>query len=114
MSLILSPLRCPWCQQSVSKKSLEELGLLKTYLARQAFPCPHCQKSVTLPEKAESMISSGLFVAVILAPLFYYYNWLFIDPRLLFGLGVALVLTGAWFQKLQKVTEPSESTHEQE
>ena len=114
MSLILSPLHCPWCQHAVTKSELREQGLMKTYLAREAFPCPHCQQSVTLPEKAESLISSGLFIAVILAPLFYYYQWLFIDPRLLFGLGVALVITGALFQKLQKVIEPSESDNEQE
>lgn len=106
MSLILSSLRCPWCAQAVSKSQLKEQGSLKAYLARKPFTCPHCQQAITLPEKAETLISSGLFVAVILAPLFYYYQWLFIDPPVLFALGVALVVVGIWLQKLIKVITP--------
>lgn len=105
MSLILSRLHCPWCQATVTKQQLKESGSLKAYLAREAVPCPHCQKLIELPEKAETMISSGLFIAVILAPLFYLYGWLNLNPFILFGLGVALILAGAWFQKLQKVLE---------
>lgn len=105
MSLILNPLRCPWCGQTLSKAQLREQGLLKALLARQPLPCPHCQQLVSLPERAEQLISSGLFVAVILAPLFYYYQWLSLNPKLLFGLGLALVFTGAVMQRLQKVTE---------
>lgn len=102
MSLILNPLRCPWCGQAISKAQLRERGLLKACLARQPFDCPHCQRAVTLPERAEKLISSGLFVAVILAPLFYYYQWLSLDPRLLFGLGLALVITGLLTQRLHQ------------
>lgn len=107
MSLILSRLRCPWCQTPVTKQELNDGGQLKAYLARETVLCPHCQKPIALPEKAETMISSGLFIAVILAPLFYLYGWLNLNPFILFGLGVALILAGAWFQKLQKA-EPAE------
>ena len=103
MSLILSSLRCPWCQQPVTKAELRDSGALKAYLAREPVDCPHCGRGISLPEKAETMISSGLFIAVILAPMFYLYGWLGVNPMILFGLGVALVLAGAWFQKLQKV-----------
>ncbi|UTA49076.1 hypothetical protein L1F30_05880 [Simiduia sp. 21SJ11W-1] len=108
MSLILSRLKCPWCETPVTKAELKEKNLLQVYLKRQAFPCPHCNQSITLPERAEKMISSGLFVSVFLAPVFAYGGWLSINPALLFSLGVALVLTGVYFQKLQKVTASHE------
>lgn len=105
MSVILSRLKCPWCQTPVTKAQLKANGLLQAYLKREAVTCPHCQGRIALPEKAETMISSGLFVAVFLAPLFAYFNWLSVNPVWLFSLGVALVITGLYFQKLQKVTD---------
>lgn len=108
MSLILSRLRCPWCQQTVTKAEVKHSGQLKAYLAREAIHCPHCEQPIALPEKAETMISSGLFIAVILAPLFYLYGWLKLNPLYLFGLGIALILAGAWFQRLQKVEDDSD------
>ncbi|MBB3168893.1 hypothetical protein [Simiduia aestuariiviva] len=113
MSLILSRLKCPWCQTPVTKAQLKEQNLLQVYLKRQAFPCPHCQQQITLPERAEKLISSGLFVSVFLAPIFAYSGWLGINPALLFSLGVSMVLTGIYFQKLQKVDAAEEPQHEQ-
>jgi endogenous inhibitor of DNA gyrase (YacG/DUF329 family) len=111
MSLILSRLQCPWCQTPVTKGQLKADNQLKAYLNRQPIACPHCQQPIALPERAEKMISSGLFMCVVLAPLFMIYNWLNINPFALFALGTALVAAGIYFQKLQKVTE-QEPPHE--
>lgn len=76
---------------------------MKAFLARKTFACPHCQQQIQLPERAEKLVSSGLFVAVIIAPLFYYWGWNAIDPKILFALGLAITITGLILQKLQKV-----------
>ncbi len=102
MALLFKPLRCPHCQQPVDKPLLRHHGQLKTFLKRQAFPCPHCNRAVIFPEKADTPVSLGLFVAVILAPLFHFWQISFIDSRYLFGLGLAIILVGGFTQKLHK------------
>lgn len=86
----------------MDKALLKRRGLLKPFLQRQPFPCPHCQKSVQLPENAETLTSVGVFVAVILAPLFHYWQLLNIPALYVFGIGLALILFGLWSQKLVK------------
>lgn len=90
----------------MDKALLKRRGLLKPFLARQPFPCPHCQGSIKLPEGAETMTSIGLFVAVILAPLFYFWQLPSIEPVYIFGLGLAIMLFGMWSQKLEKAPKP--------
>ncbi len=86
----------------MDKALLKRHGLLKPFLQRQPFACPHCQKSVQLPENAEKLTSMGLFVAAILAPLFHYWQLIKIPSLYVFGIGLALLLFGLWSQKLVK------------
>ncbi|TQV86294.1 hypothetical protein FKG94_01725 [Exilibacterium tricleocarpae] len=102
MALVLKPLRCPYCKEPVDKRLLRQRGLLKPFLARKPFPCPHCDKSILFPEKADTLVSAGLFVAVILAPLFHFWELQLLDPRYLFALGAAIVAVGLITQKMVK------------
>ena len=102
MALVVKPLRCPYCRQPMDKPLLRRHGLLKPFLARQPFPCPHCEKAILFPEKADTVVSAGLFVAVILAPLFHFWELQLLDPRLLFALGAAITVAGLFTQKLVK------------
>ena len=102
MALVFKPLRCPHCQKSVTKPLLKQRGLLQTFLKRQPFACPHCQEQVVLPEKYETAISSGVFLAVFIAPLFYLWDVALMDSKLLFGFGAVLAIGGLLMQKLHK------------
>ncbi|MBU3069559.1 hypothetical protein KOI40_06975 [Aestuariicella sp. G3-2] len=102
MALVLKSLRCPHCQQPVDKPLLKERGLLQTFLKRKPFPCPHCEEQVVLPEKYETLISVGILISVILAPLLLIWEVSFLDSRAVFGLGAALAITGLITQKLDK------------
>lgn len=102
MALLIKPLRCPHCQQPIDKPLLKRHGQLKTFLQRKAFPCPHCGQSVVLPELSETMISVGILIAAILAPLFHLWDVSFIDSRLVFATGAMLVIAGVATQKLHK------------
>ena len=107
MAILLKPLRCPHCGDPMDKPLLRREGLLKPFLARKAFPCPHCQKAVIFPEKADTIVSMGLFVAVILAPLFHFWSVDFIGSKPLFALGAAITLAGLMTQKLNTAPESS-------
>lgn len=85
----------------MDKALLKREGLLQPFLQRKAFPCPHCQASIKLPEGVETLTSVGIFLAVILAPLFHFWQ-LGLEPLYIFALGLALVLFGLWSQKLVK------------
>lgn len=102
MALVFKPLRCPHCQKPVTKPLLKQHGLLQTFLKRQSFACPHCQEQVVLPEKYETAISSGVFLAVFIAPLFYLWDVTLLDSKFLFGLGAVLAVGGLLLQKLHK------------
>lgn len=102
MALLLKPLRCPHCQQPIDKALLRRHGQLQTFLKRKPFPCPHCEKSTVFPEKADTTVSMGIFLAVILAPLFHLWEINFIDAKHLFALGIAVIITGVMTQKLDK------------
>ncbi|MYM65035.1 hypothetical protein [Pseudomaricurvus sp. HS19] len=107
MPLNIKPLRCPHCQQQVTKKQLREQQQLKTFLNRQPFPCPHCGKQVVCPEQSDTLISVGLLITAILTPLVHFWQVSWITPQQLFALGVAIVITGVLTQKLIKA-EPHE------
>ncbi len=102
MALLFKPLKCPHCEQPIDKRLLRQHKLLKTFLKRKPFPCPHCQAMAIYPEQSDTLLSMGLFVAVILAPLFHLWQVNFIEPKWLFGLGVAIVIAGSLTQKLNK------------
>lgn len=102
MSLLLKPLRCPHCNEPIDKALLKRKGLLKTFLDRKPFGCPHCEASVVYPEKAETLVSAGIFVAVILAPLFRLWEVEFIASQHLFILGAGILAVGLITQKLVK------------
>ncbi len=102
MAIMLKPLRCPYCQQPIDKKLLRQHGQLQTFLKRKPFPCPHCQQSVVYPESADTVVSVGIFVAAILAPLFHLWEVNVIDSKVLFALGAAIVVAGLMTQKLQR------------
>jgi len=102
VSLLLKPLRCPHCNEPIDKPLLKRKGLLKTFLARKPFACPHCEAAVLYPEKAETMVSAGIFVAVILAPLFQLWEVDFIESQHLFVLGAGILAVGLFTQKLVK------------
>ncbi|BFM06662.1 hypothetical protein [Halioxenophilus aromaticivorans] len=102
MLSLVKIVRCPYCNVPMDKALLKRHGLLKAFLQREAFPCPHCQKAIQLPESAEKLTSIGLFVAVILAPLFHYWQLVPIPALYVFGIGLALLLFGLWSQKLVK------------
>ncbi len=55
-----------------------------------------------LPEKYETLISVGILISVILAPLLLIWEVSFLDSRAVFGLGAALAITGLITQKLDK------------
>ena len=102
MALLLKPLRCPHCTQPIDKNLLRRHDLLKTFLARKPFACPHCQRQAVFPEKADTVVSIGIFVAVILAPLFHFWSINFISGPHLFALGCAIIIAGLMTQKLEK------------
>lgn len=102
MVFILKPLRCPHCNQPMDKSLLRRKGLLTDFLKRKPFPCPHCQKPVLLPERADTVVSIGIFIAVILAPVFHYWEVNLVDSGILFALGAGIGLVGLWTQKLVK------------
>ena len=102
MALLLKPLRCPHCAQPIDKNLLRRHGLLQAFLARKPFACPHCQQKVLLPEKSDTIVSMGIFVAVILAPLFHFWTVEFINSLHLFALGSAIIVVGLITQKLEK------------
>ena len=102
MALLIKPLRCPHCAEPIDKALLRRKGLLKSFLNRKPFPCPHCEQSVVFPEQADTLVSMGLFVAVILAPLFHFWDIGFMDSQHLFLLGTAIVIVGIFTQKLTK------------
>ncbi|NIB42016.1 hypothetical protein HBA55_20595 [Pseudomaricurvus alkylphenolicus] len=102
MALLLKPLRCPHCQEPIDKALLRRSGRLQAFLKRKSFGCPHCEQAVLFPEKADTTVSLGIFVAVILAPLFHLWEVNFIDSRHLFGVGVVVIAAGLFTQKLVK------------
>ncbi|GAB2189017.1 hypothetical protein [Sessilibacter sp. MAH2] len=102
MISLVKTLRCPYCDVPVSKELLKTQGSLKAYLNRKEFPCPHCTKAIKLPENAESLVSIGLFTAVILAPLLHVWRFEGLNPLYAFGIGCALIVLGMSKQKLVK------------
>lgn len=102
MALLLKPLRCPHCSEPIDKALLRRSGKLQTFLKRKAFGCPHCDRQVIFPEKADTTVSLGIFVAVILAPMFHLWSVAFIDSKHLFAVGVAVIAAGLFTQKLAK------------
>lgn len=104
VALLLKSLRCPHCNEAIDKPLLKRKGLLKSFLERKPFACPHCEAPVVFPEKSETIVSSGIFVAVILAPLFHLWDVAFIDSKHLLALGAAILVVGLAMQKLDKAS----------
>ncbi|MCE2029531.1 hypothetical protein [Sessilibacter corallicola] len=104
MISLVKTLKCPHCSVPISRELLQKSGTFKDFINRKPFPCPHCQESTQLPEGAETAVSAGIFVAVILAPLFHLWEVNGINPLYVFGAGCALVVFGMSSQKLIKVT----------
>lgn len=102
MALLLKPLHCPHCKKPVDKRLLQRTGKLKAFLASKPFDCPHCEEAVLFPENGDQVLSIGLFVTVILAPLFHLWQVEFIDSKLLLALGIAVTIAGVFTQKLDK------------
>lgn len=101
-TLVFKPLRCPHCQKPVDKPLLKQHGLLQAFLKRKPFACPHCQQQVVLPEKYETLISVGILIAVVLAPLLLFWDVSYLDSKVVFGFGAALSIVGLITQKLDK------------
>ena len=102
MALLLRPLPCPHCQRPINKPILKEHGLLSDFLKSKPLPCPHCDAKVIYPEKADTLLSVGLMVAAIVAPLFHYWQVEFLDAKWVFALGAAMTVAGIFTQKLAK------------
>tara|TARA_B100000809_G_scaffold45805_1_gene40206 strand:+ start:1901 stop:2212 length:312 start_codon:yes stop_codon:yes gene_type:complete len=102
MALLLKPIHCPHCQQPINKGLLQKHGALKAFLGSKPFPCPHCEQQVLFPENGDQVLSIGLLLTVILAPLFHLWQVDFIDSRVLLGLGIATIIVGIFTQKLDK------------
>ncbi len=102
MSLVFKTLKCPHCTRTINKALLKQHGLLTVFLKRQSFGCPHCDESIVLPEKGDTIISLGLLTAVILAPLCHYWQLEWISAKTLLLLGIAIVIGGAMSQKFEK------------
>lgn len=105
MALLFKPLRCPHCQEPINKAMLKRQGKLQTFLKRKPFPCPHCEQLVVFPENGDTTLSMGIFIAAVLAPLFHFWEVAFIDSKLLFGVGVGVIIVGALTQKLKKASQ---------
>lgn len=102
MALLIKPLRCPHCQKPIDKRLLQRNDLLSKFLKSKPFPCPHCEQNIIFPENADQVLSIGLFITVILAPLFHLWGVDFIDSRVLLGIGIAVTVAGMFTQKLAK------------
>ena len=102
MALLLKPIHCPHCQKPIDKPLLQKHGALKAFLGSKPFPCPHCELQVLFPENGDQVLSIGLLLTVILAPLFHLWQVDFIDSRLLLGLGITTIVVGIFTQKLDK------------
>ncbi|GAA5316876.1 MAG: hypothetical protein AseanaTS_20800 [Candidatus Pelagadaptatus aseana] len=94
----------------MDKRLLRREGLLQDFLKSEKFPCPHCSNQVRFPEKADTMASMGIFVAVILAPLFHFWEVQLMDTRYLFALGVAIFVAGSLTLKLEKAGKAADKT----
>lgn len=102
MALLIKPLHCPHCTKPIDKRLLQREGKLKAFLKSEPFSCPHCEETLIFPENGDQVLSIGLFITVILAPLFHLWQVEFIDSRLLLGLGIAVTVAGLFTQKLNK------------
>ncbi len=104
MPLHLQPLRCPHCQYQISKADQANKHFRKLLLAREAVSCPKCEQLSRLPEQAEKLISVGLLISLIVAPLLMYWEmekWL---AMLVFALGAISIIVGAARQQLQPLS----------
>ena len=110
MALLLKPLRCPYCSEPMDKRLLRREGLLHDFLKSNKFPCPHCKNWVVYPEKADTAASMGIFIAVILAPLFHFWDVKLMDTRYLFALGLAVFIVGSFTQKLDRAGRASSAS----
>ncbi len=106
MPLLLKPIRCPHCNDPIDKPLLRRNGVLKDFLKSTAFACPHCGQGIKYPENGDTFMSMGIFVAVILAPLFHFWDLKLMDTRYLFGTGIAIMIIGSFTQKLVKEKLP--------
>jgi uncharacterized protein YbaR (Trm112 family) len=105
--------KCPYCRETVSLEMLKQQGTNKALLNREVIPCPHCHKPVQLPAFAEKLVSVGLLLAVILAPLtLYWWSGKIISYTLLL-IGLVFIVIGITKNQLQPVTN-SDSQDEKE
>lgn len=52
-------------------------------------------------------MSMGIFIAIILAPLFHFWDFQLMDTRYMFGLGCAVIVIGSFIQKLNPASLPN-------
>ncbi len=109
MALQLKPLRCPHCDAAIEKRQLQNSGHLKAFLKSQSFPCPHCKEFALYPENADTLLSVGILITVILAPLLHLWEVTWADSKVVFGLGIIIVIAGMLTQKLAKGIDPQGS-----
>ncbi|MCV6615160.1 MAG: hypothetical protein OIF35_09300 [Cellvibrionaceae bacterium] len=114
MPLSLKPLRCPHCNGAIGKAEMADKALRRQLLARAPIACPHCQGRSQLPTQAEKLISIGLLLAVIGAPLSLYWGSGTALTAGCFGLGLGLLLWGASRQQLMPSDTQQEANNEQE
>ncbi|MGH1439553.1 MAG: hypothetical protein ACRBBR_05540 [Cellvibrionaceae bacterium] len=101
---------CPSCKTRIHLSDLEKGGSRKAYLSRQVIECPHCKQAIQLPPTAEKLMSIGLLLAVIAAPLNYtWFNSQSANNGLITGaiftLGTLLLVVG--IIKNQPVAAPN-------
>jgi hypothetical protein len=110
--LLIKPLRCPHCKEPIDKALLRRKGYLQDFLRSVPFPCPHCSNGLKYPENGDTFMSMGIFIAIILAPLFHFWDFQLMDTRYMFALGCAVIVVGSFIQKLNKASLPALDTSE--
>lgn len=106
--------QCPHCGQTISLDLLKSSGHHKAFIKRQVFPCPNCETSIQLPQKAEKLLSIGILCSVIVAPLTYYWLAEQTLSYLLFINGAILILIGSLTNKLTLAKHPLKNKIEKE
>ena len=114
MAILLKPLPCPACNQSISKRQLQSSGQLKAFLNSKEFACPHCQGTLQYPENGDRLLSLGILVAVFIAPLLQYWNADSIAGKVAFGIGAAMTITGIVTQKIDFIKAAPDTTQQDE
>ncbi|MGH1484612.1 MAG: hypothetical protein ACRBCI_00245 [Cellvibrionaceae bacterium] len=104
--------KCPYCATVITTNKLKKEGHDKALLKREAFPCPSCNKHISLPAYAETATSIGVLFAVVIAPLTYYWQASISGSYLFFSIGAVLIIFGSIKNQLQAVTKKGSNEKE--